>query len=219
MLTDQWFLDLTSDTRVDGKPGPGGRKAITEPALNAVRSGDIKFVPENWSDHVQPVAREHPGLVRQPPALVGPPIPAWYDEAGNIFVGEDEADARRACRRPNRSARCVRTRTCSTPGSRRRCGRSRRSAGPATRRRAPPNGSDYNVFLPSTVLVTGFDIIFFWVARMVMATQYFTRQRAVPRGLHQRDRARRRRPEDVQVQGQHDRSARSDRRHRRSNRW
>src|SRR2546423_7002345 len=38
MLTDQWFLDLTSDTRVDGRPGPGGRKAITEPALNAVRS-------------------------------------------------------------------------------------------------------------------------------------------------------------------------------------
>ncbi|MBX3689895.1 class I tRNA ligase family protein, partial [Dokdonella sp.] len=49
MLTDQWFLDLTSDTRVDGRPGPGGRKAITEPALAAVRDGAIRFVPDNWA--------------------------------------------------------------------------------------------------------------------------------------------------------------------------
>src|SRR5512141_634310 len=93
MLTDQWFLDLTSDTRVDGKPGPGGKKAITEPALHAVRSGAVKFVPENWSttytqwlDNIQDwcVSRQ---------LWWGHRIPAWYDEAGNIFVGEDEADA------------------------------------------------------------------------------------------------------------------------------
>ncbi|MEP7186030.1 MAG: valine--tRNA ligase, partial [Rhodanobacter sp.] len=48
MLTDQWFVDLTSDTLEDGRPG--GRKAITEPALDAVRSGEIKFVPENWAN-------------------------------------------------------------------------------------------------------------------------------------------------------------------------
>ncbi len=94
MLTDQWFLDLTSDTRVDGQPGPGGRKAITEPALDAVRGGAIRFVPENWSttytqwlDNIQDwcVSRQ---------LWWGHRIPAWYDEAGNIFVGEDEVDAR-----------------------------------------------------------------------------------------------------------------------------
>ena len=92
MLTDQWFVDLTSDTLPDGRPG--GRKAITEPALDAVRSGDIKFVPENWTstytqwlDNIQDWC-----ISRQ--LWWGHRIPAWYDEAGNIFVGEDEADAR-----------------------------------------------------------------------------------------------------------------------------
>ncbi len=92
MLTDQWFVDLTSDVQKDGRPG--GRKAITEPALDAVRSGEIKFVPENWAntytqwlDNIQDWC-----ISRQ--LWWGHRIPAWYDEAGNIFVGEDEADAR-----------------------------------------------------------------------------------------------------------------------------
>ncbi|OHC37659.1 MAG: valine--tRNA ligase, partial [Rhodanobacter sp. RIFOXYA1_FULL_67_6] len=92
MLTDQWFVDLTSDVQKDGRPG--GRKAITQPALDAVRSGEIKFVPENWSttytqwlDNIQDWC-----ISRQ--LWWGHRIPAWYDEAGNIFVGEDEADAR-----------------------------------------------------------------------------------------------------------------------------
>ena len=84
MLTDQWFVDLTSDK---------GRAAITQPALTAVRNGDIKFVPENWAttytqwlDNIQDWC-----ISRQ--LWWGHRIPAWYDEAGNIFVGEDEADA------------------------------------------------------------------------------------------------------------------------------
>ena len=170
MLTDQWFLDLTSDTRADGKPGPGGRKAITEPALNAVRSGQIKFVPENWSttytqwlDNIQDwcVSRQ---------LWWGHRIPAWYDEAGNIFVGEDEADA-------------------IAHGSAKPVGNLRQDEDvldtwfssalwPFSTLGWPANGpvsengkvvADWSTdqqFLPSAVLVTGFDIIFFWVARM-----------------------------------------------------
>jgi valyl-tRNA synthetase len=178
MLTDQWFLDLTSDTRVDGKPGPGGKKAITEPALNAVRNGDVKFVPENWSttytqwlDNIQDwcVSRQ---------LWWGHRIPAWYDEAGNIFVGEDEADAIAhasikqvgVLRRDEDvldtwfSSALWPFSTLGWPAN-----------GPVREDgKVVANWPEDQRYLPSAVLVTGFDIIFFWVARMVMATQYFT---------------------------------------------
>ena len=178
MLTDQWFLDLTSDVRVDGKPGPGGKKAITEPALNAVRSGDVKFVPENWSttytqwlDNIQDwcVSRQ---------LWWGHRIPAWFDEAGNIFVGEDEADAREhgatkpvgALRQDEDvldtwfSAALWPFSTLGWP-----------SHEPVRENgKVVANWAQDERYLPTNVLVTGFDIIFFWVARMIMATQYFT---------------------------------------------
>ena len=179
MLTDQWFLDLTSDTRVDGKPGPGGRKAITEPALDAVRSGAIRFVPENWSttytqwlDNIQDwcVSRQ---------LWWGHRIPAWYDEEGNLFVGEDEADAIAhadaapvgALRRDEDvldtwfSSALWPFSTMGWPAD-----EPVRGADGAI----VANWAEDQAYLPSAVLVTGFDIIFFWVARMVMATRYFT---------------------------------------------
>jgi valyl-tRNA synthetase len=177
MLTDQWFVDLTSDVQKDGRPG--GRKAITEPALDAVRSGEIKFVPENWSttytqwlDNIQDWC-----ISRQ--LWWGHRIPAWYDEAGNIFVGENEADARAnagtapvgALRQDDDvldtwfSSALWPFSTLGWPAD-----------GPVKNERGEivANWKDDQVFLPSAVLVTGFDIIFFWVARMVMATKYFT---------------------------------------------
>ncbi|MBN8947315.1 MAG: valine--tRNA ligase [Rhodanobacter sp.] len=177
MLTDQWFVDLTSDVQPDGRPG--GRKAITEPALDAVRSGEIKFVPENWSttytqwlDNIQDwcVSRQ---------LWWGHRIPAWYDEAGNIFVGEDEADARaHAATAPVGALRQDEDvldtwfssalwpfSTLGWPAD-----------GPVKNERGEvvANWQQDKIFLPSAVLVTGFDIIFFWVARMVMTTKYFT---------------------------------------------
>ena len=173
MLTDQWFLDLTSETRVDGKPGPGGRKAIIEPALNAVRSGTIKFVPENWATTYTQWLENIQDWCVSRQLWWGHQIPAWYDEAGNIFVGEDEADAVK-----HGSVKPVGTLTqdedvldtwfssalwpFSTLGW------------PGDTKARAAEWEKFNAFLPSSVLVTGFDIIFFWVARMVMATKYFT---------------------------------------------
>ncbi|MHB8679445.1 MAG: valine--tRNA ligase, partial [Rudaea sp.] len=169
MLTDQWFLDLTSER---------GRKAITEPALNAVRNGEIKFVPENWSttytqwlDNIQDwcVSRQ---------LWWGHRIPAWFDNDGNIFVGEDEADARAHAKTPPVGALRQDEDVLDTWFS--------SALWPFSTLGWPDdapvredgkivaNWKDDQAYLPSAVLVTGFDIIFFWVARMVMATQYFT---------------------------------------------
>jgi len=179
MLTDQWFVDLTSDTLADGRPG--GRKAITEPALDAVRSGEIKFVPENWtSTYTQWLGNIQDWCISRQ-LWWGHRIPAWYDEAGNIFVGEDEADARANASTPPVgalrqdedvldtwfSSALWPFSTLGWPAN-----------GPVKNERGDivANWEDDKIFLPSAVLVTGFDIIFFWVARMVMATKYFTGQ-------------------------------------------
>ncbi len=178
MLTDQWFLDLTSEVRVDGKPGPGGRKAITEPALAAVHDGEIRFVPENWSTTYNQWLENIQDWCVSRQLWWGHQIPAWYDEAGNIFVGEDEADAIAHADIPPVgtlrqdedvldtwfSSALWPFSTMGWPGP-----------GPVSEDGAiVANWTQDQAFIPSAVLVTGFDIIFFWVARMVMATQYFT---------------------------------------------
>ncbi len=177
MLTDQWFVDLTSDTQNDGRPG--GRKAITEPALDAVRSGEIKFVPENWTttytqwlDNIQDWC-----ISRQ--LWWGHRIPAWYDEAGNIFVGENETDARsHASVAPvgalKQDEDVLDTWFSSALWPFSTLGWPADGAVKNERGDIVANWETEKIFLPSAVLVTGFDIIFFWVARMVMATKYFT---------------------------------------------
>ncbi|MGN6228794.1 MAG: valine--tRNA ligase [Dyella sp.] len=179
MLTDQWFVDLTSDTLRDGRPG--GRKAITEPALQAVRGGDIKFVPENWSTTYTQWLENIQDWCISRQLWWGHRIPAWYDEQGNIFVGEDEADARANAVQPPVGALRQDEDVLDTWFS--------SALWPFSTLGWPMDGPVKNergeivadwqhdrIFLPSAVLVTGFDIIFFWVARMVMATKYFTGQ-------------------------------------------
>ncbi|GGA08462.1 valine--tRNA ligase [Dyella caseinilytica] len=172
MLTDQWFVDLTSEK---------GRKAITEPALDAVRSGEIKFVPENWSTTYTQWLENIQDWCISRQLWWGHRIPAWYDEAGNFFVGEDEADARAhatvapvgALKQDDDvldtwfSSALWPFSTLGWPAN-----------GPVKNERGEvvANWENDKIFLPSAVLVTGFDIIFFWVARMVMATKYFTGQ-------------------------------------------
>jgi valyl-tRNA synthetase len=178
MLTDQWFVDLTRDTLPDGRPG--GRRAITQPALEAVTGGAIRFVPENWTTtYVQWLKNIQDWCISRQ-LWWGHRIPAWYDEAGNCFVGENEAEAvawARARGGPEPVGALTQDpdvldtwfssalwpfSTLGWPGD--------------TPARAA-EWAEFERFLPSSVLVTGFDIIFFWVARMVMATVYFVGRR------------------------------------------
>jgi valyl-tRNA synthetase len=175
MLTDQWFVDLTRVTLDDGRPG--GRRAITEPALAAVRDGQVRFVPENWTTTYNQWLENIQDWCISRQLWWGHRIPAWYDEAGTIFVGEDEADAVAHARvKPVGSLRqdpdVLDTwfssalwpfSTLGWPGE--------------TPQRAE-EWRAFQQFLPSSVLVTGFDIIFFWVARMVMASLYFAGRQA-----------------------------------------
>ena len=174
MLTDQWFLDLTRDELPDGRPG--GKRAITEPALAAVTEGHIQFVPENWkTTYVQWLTNIQDWCVSRQ-LWWGHRIPAWYDEAGNIFVGEDEADARAHAPQPPVGALRQDEDVLDTWFSSALWPFSTLGWGDGDGARG--NWSIDQRFLPSSVLVTGFDIIFFWVARMVMATTYFVGRRA-----------------------------------------
>ena len=181
MLTDQWFVDLTRDVLSDGRPG--GRKAITEPALEAVTSGAIKFVPENWSTTYAQWLENIQDWCISRQLWWGHRIPAWYDAAGAIYVGETQDDALAWSRAQGLPEPIGELRqdedvldtwfssalwpfsTLGWPNL----------DGPVSNERGEivADWSSDQAFLPSAVLVTGFDIIFFWVARMVMATAYF----------------------------------------------
>jgi valyl-tRNA synthetase len=173
MLTDQWFLDLTRDTLPDGRPG--GKRAITEPALAAVRDGAVKFTPENWSTtYIQWLENIQDWCVSRQ-LWWGHQIPAWYDQEGNIFVGEDKEDALKHSEdapigelRQDEDVLDTWFSSALWPFS--------TLGWPGDTTERAQEWQQFQDFLPSSVLITGFDIIFFWVARMVMATQYFTKR-------------------------------------------
>ena len=160
MLTDQWFVAMTQVRTPSGK-------SIAQKAIDAVQSGEVQLRARELGQHLQPVDGQHPGLVHLAPALVGPPDP------GLVRRG------RQGLRRARRSRG-------AGPGARQdadaRRGRARHlvlvGAGALLHRWAgrEQDRSDYDLYLPSTVLVTGYDIIFFWVARMIMMTTHFTGQ-------------------------------------------
>mgnify|MGYP000543946903 CR=1 FL=1 len=176
MLTDQWFVDLTRGELPDGRPG--GKRAITDPALSAVTEGHVRFVPENWkTTYVQWLSNIQDWCISRQ-LWWGHRIPAWFDEAGSIFVGESEADAR-----AHATSEIVGTLrqdedVLDTWFSSALWPFSTLGWPDGSAQNGQANWQRDQRFLPSAVLVTGFDIIFFWVARMVMATTYFAGRRA-----------------------------------------
>ena len=188
------------------RPDQAARRAL---ALEATRSGRTRIVPERFEKVWEHWLTNIRDWNVSPPAVVGPPDP------GLVLPGRPRhGDAPRprpgglrGLRPPGRRAR-PRTRTSSTPGSAPGCGRSRPSAG---RTRRPTSRRYY----PSSVMETGYDIIFFWVARMMMLGLQLTDERAVPHGLPVRPHPRPVRPADVEDEGQRRRPARGDRRVRR----
>ena len=182
MLTDQWFVDLTSTSLPSGRAyppgGPGGKTQITEPALRAVQEGHIKFVPENWATTYTQWLENIQDWCISRQLWWGHRIPAWYDNDGTIFVGENEADAiAHASTPPNGTLRqdedVLDTWFSSALWPFSTMGWPKTDGPVVIDGKEVADWSRDQAFLPSAVLVTGFDIIFFWVARMVMATAFF----------------------------------------------
>ncbi len=157
-LTDQWFVDLTRKTLADGRPG--GWTAITQPAIEAVESGRIRFVPENWSTTYFQWLRNIQDWCISRQLWWGHRIPAWYDAQGNIYVARDEAEARRKHKLGASVPLTQDNDVFDTWFS--------SDIWPLATLGWPDPTEALNKFYPGSVLVTGFDIIFFWVARMVM---------------------------------------------------
>jgi len=157
-LTDQWFVDLTRKTLDDGRPG--GWSAITEPAIKAVEGGSIKFVPDNWSNTYFHWLRNIQDWCISRQLWWGHRIPAWYDEAGNIYVARNEAEVRSKYKLAADLALRQDEDVFDTWFS--------SDIWPLATLGWPRETPELKKFYPSSVLVTGFDIIFFWVARMVM---------------------------------------------------
>ena len=164
MLTDQWFVAMT-------KPAPEGThfpgKSITEVALEKVASGEVKMLPENWTNTYNQWLNNIQDWCISRQLWWGHQIPAWYDSEGKVYVGrnEDEVKAKAAAAGYHgtltRDEDVLDTWFSS-------------ALVPFSTLGWPEETPDFKTFLPSSVLVTGFDIIFFWVARMVMMTTHFT---------------------------------------------
>ncbi len=167
MLTDQWFVAMS-------KPGEDG-KSITEKALDVVHSGEIKFYPENWVNTYNQWLNNIQDWCISRQLWWGHQIPAWYGDNGEIFVAHSEEEARAEAAKQGYSGALKRDddvldtwfSSALWPFS------TLDWTGDAALDAANPILQQY---LPSTVLVTGFDIIFFWVARMVMMTKQITGQ-------------------------------------------
>ncbi len=164
MLTDQWFVAM-SKPAPEGTFNPG--KSITETSLDVVRSGQIRFVPENWTTTYYQWLENIQDWCISRQLWWGHQIPAWYGENGEIFVAKTEEEARanadaqgyKGALRRDEDVLDTWFSSALVPFS---------SLG------WPNETKELKAFLPSTVLVTGFDIIFFWVARMVTMTTHFT---------------------------------------------
>ena len=167
MLTDQWFVATT-------KPGPDG-KSIAQKAIDAVESGAVRFVPEQWVNTYNQWMKNITDWCISRQLWWGHQIPAWYGTGGELFVARDEAEARAKATAAGYTGALRRDEdVLDTWYS--------SALVPFSSLGWPEQTQELELFLPSSVLVTGFDIIFFWVARMIMMTVHFTRTDDCPEG-------------------------------------
>ena len=145
LLTDQWYVKVAP---------------LAEPAIAAVESGDIKFVPDNWKNTYYEWMRNIQDWCISRQIWWGHRIPAWYDDLGNIYVGNSEAAIRAkhnlAADYPLKQDEDVLDTWFSS------------ALWPFSTLGWPEKTPELAKHYPTSVLVTGFDIIFFWVARMIM---------------------------------------------------
>jgi valyl-tRNA synthetase len=158
MLTDQWFVAMS-------KPAADG-KSITQKALDVVASGEIKFYPENWVNTYNQWLNNIQDWCISRQLWWGHQIPAWYDQAGKSYVGYNEKEVREYYQLdPSVDLRQDQDVLDTWFSS---------ALWPFATLGWPEDHHELSTFFPTTALVTGFDIIFFWVARMIMFSLYFT---------------------------------------------
>jgi valyl-tRNA synthetase len=160
MLTDQWFVAMNQVGQ-----GDATGKSIAQKAIDAVQSGQVSFVPENWVNTYNQWMNNIQDWCISRQLWWGHQIPAWYDEDGQVYVARNEAEAQ--AQAPGKTLRRDEDVLDTWYSS---------ALVPFSTMGWPEKSKDYDLYLPSSVLVTGYDIIFFWVARMIMMTTHFTGQ-------------------------------------------
>ena len=165
MLSEQWYMAMS-------KPAPETAhfpgKSIGEIGLEAVESGEVNIQPKEWRGVYRQWLENIQDWCLSRQLWWGHQIPAWYDEKGNVYVAHNEKEAQEqagAGVKLTRDEDVLDTwfSSAMVPFS---------TLGWPDKEKMAEDG--YDLFLPSSMLVTGYDIIFFWVARMVMMTRYFT---------------------------------------------
>ena len=150
-LTNQWYVAVES---------------LAKPAIEAVESGEIRFVPENWNKTYYQWMYNIQDWCISRQLWWGHRIPAWFDEQENVYVGRNEAEVRAKHGLSDDLALRQDEDVLDTWFS--------SALWPFATMGWPEETPELETFVPSSVLVTGFDIIFFWVARMIMMTKKFT---------------------------------------------
>ncbi len=169
MLSEQWYMAMSKPAPADTRH-PG--RSIAQVALGAVARGDVRIFPEQWHTTYNQWLENIQDWCVSRQLWWGHQIPAWYDEQGQVYVARSEAEAqtmagagRSLTREPDvldtwYSSAMVPFSTLGWPE--------------VEQQATGPERLAYDMYLPTSVLVTGYDIIFFWVARMVMMTTHFT---------------------------------------------
>ncbi|RMX22055.1 valine--tRNA ligase [Legionella jordanis] len=151
LLTDQWYVKI---------------KSLAEPAIEVVRKGEIRFIPENWTKTYYQWMENIEDWCISRQLWWGHRIPAWYDSHGHVYVGYSENDVRFKYKLDDSVTLKQDEDVLDTWFS--------SSLWPFSTLGWPEKTPEFEQFYPTSVLVTGFDIIFFWVARMIMMGLKFT---------------------------------------------
>ena len=163
MLTNQWFVAMSA-TPNGGEPDSEFKGlSLADKAKKAVDSGAVRFIPENWVNTYNQWMNNIQDWCISRQLWWGHQIPAWYDEAGNVYVARNQAEAEKQAGKTGltREEDVLDTWFSS-------------ALVPFSTLGWPSETDELKAFLPSNVLVTGYEIIFFWVARMIMMTTHFT---------------------------------------------
>ena len=163
MLTSQWFVAMSA-TPNGGEPDSEFKGlSLADKAKKAVDSGAVRFIPENWVNTYNQWMNNIQDWCISRQLWWGHQIPAWYDKEGNVYVARNQVEAEKQAGKTGliREEDVLDTWFSS-------------ALVPFSTLGWPSETDELKAFLPSNVLVTGYEIIFFWVARMIMMTTHFT---------------------------------------------